>query len=330
MEDLDVTTILENFPGLGHPDQPQMGIPSIPAFAPRGLDYSVVFIGAGQDGLSLAGRIRALNIKTVVIEKASSVGSAWTSKYDTVKQHTTRDYNHLPFDRTWTDPDPELLPGPVVADGFARYVGKYGLEVWLNSQPTSCKRDDKSATWTLEITTTSPPKSQTRTLTCRHLAIATGAGAGVSQPTIPSIPNSRIFRGTLMHQSRYRNGRPYGGRHGIVIGTATTGHDIAQSLLDDGAASVTMTQRNPTAVYPVQWILDWQRHAYSTHVPTEISDRMGGSAPSKVAAAIVSRNFVEARKKAEYVKLFDGLERVGFRVDHSKNFPRADIDEVWG
>ena len=46
-----LTTILENFTGLGRPDQPQKGIPSTPAFAPRGLDYSVVIIGAGQGGL---------------------------------------------------------------------------------------------------------------------------------------------------------------------------------------------------------------------------------------------------------------------------------------
>ena len=313
-----LTTMLENFQGLGHPDQPPLGVPSTPAFAPRGLDYSVVIVGAGQGGLSLAGRLRALNIKAVVIEKASTVGSAWTSKYDTVKLHTTRDYNHLPFDRTWTEPDPELLPGPVVAEGFARYVDKYGLDVWLNSQPISCKRDDESATWTLEIATASPSNSKTHTITCRHLAIATGAG--VSQPNMPFIPNSNLFAGTLMHQSRYRNGCPYAGRHAIVIGTGTTGHDIAQSLLDARVASITMIQRSPTAVYPVQWILDWQRSAYGVDVPTEISDRVGGSAPNKVASEIVSRNFAEAAKKPEYMELFDGLERAGFRVDHGQNF----------
>ena len=315
-----LTTILENFDGYGNPDQPQLDFPRGQGTAPPGLDYSIVIVGAGQSGLSLAGRLRALRIKAVVIEKSAFVGNAWISKYDTVRQHTIREYNNLPFDRTWKETDPNLLPGEVVAEGFARYVDKYGVEVWLNSQVSSCKRDDQKSSWTLEIT--SEPRAgslepQTRTINCRHLSIAIGAGHG--EPSLPSIANTDHFKGKVMHQSGFRNGSPFKGLHGIIVGTGTTGHDIAQSMLDHGTASVTMIQRGSTAIYPAEWLAAPQQTLWNVHIPTTISDRLGMASPNRVAAEIMGRNFRENAMKPDYVQLLRGLEEAGFKVNRNAN-----------
>jgi len=49
-----------------------------------------------------------------------------------------------------------------------------------------------------------------------------------------------------MHSVNYKNASAWKGKHGIVIGTANTGHDIAEDMLEEGLASVTMIQRSPT------------------------------------------------------------------------------------
>ena len=69
-----LTTILESFTSHPNPDTPPSPTVSQPTFlCPPSLDYSVVIIGAGQSGLSLAGRLRAVHIRTLLIDVASTM-----------------------------------------------------------------------------------------------------------------------------------------------------------------------------------------------------------------------------------------------------------------
>lgn len=305
-----MVTILESFDGYGHPDEPQMAPEIQSRIDCNGLDYAVAIVGAGQCGLALAGRLKALNIPAVVIEKAS-IGNAWTSKYDSIRQHTVREYNNLPFERTWKQDDPELLPGKIVAEGFANYVNKYGIKVWARSTITSCTRDDKSETWTLEISSTDASQPSSRTIKARHLVVAIGAGVGM--PFMPNVPGFDKFKGKLMHQSGFRNAEAFAKQRGIVVGTGTSAHDIAQDMFNHGM-SVTMIQRNKTAIYPIEWIINSQK-MWNLNVSTGFSDRIGAVAPIKVACEIIDRNMKEAVKRQDYQDLFDGLEKAGFRLD---------------
>ena len=310
-----VVTILESFEGQPHPDEPQMA-PSIhPALMPESLDYAVTIVGGGQGGLALAGRLKALNIPCILIEKGHSVGNAWTSKYDSVRQHTLREYNNLPFGRTWHKDDPELLPGRIVAGGFASYVEKYNIEVLTSSNITSCTRDDSSKKWTLTIET-QPGASdvpQTRTIKSRHLAIATGAGVGA--PSMPTFKDQDRFTGTLIHQSSFQNAKqmPLGSR-AVVVGTGTTAHDIAQDLLNN-SVDVTMIQRGPTPIYPMPWVAETQKYLWNLDIETGLADRMGSTAPVKVGCEIIRRNMKKWAQAEQYQDLFRRLEGRGFRID---------------
>lgn len=96
-----IATILETFEGYGHPDEPQLIPSDRKVLLPDGLDYSVAIIGGGQCGIAHAGRLKAIIVPAIVIEKAPEVGHAWTSRYDSIRQHTFREYNNLPFGQTW-------------------------------------------------------------------------------------------------------------------------------------------------------------------------------------------------------------------------------------
>jgi len=319
-----LVTILESFEGYNHPDEPQMAPAPERSILSSGCDYSVVVVGGGQGGLSLAGRLRALNIPTLVIEKGPAVGNAWTSKYDSVKQHTLREYNNLPFGRTWNKDDPDLLPGKVVADGFAKYTEKYGIAVWVNSEIVSSAHDDSTGTWTFEVVIKDPSSgsAKSRTIRTKHLAVATGAGVGA--PSMPSINGTEQFRGTYIHQSSFRNAKQFSGKRAVIIGTGTTGHDIAQDCFNNDMR-VTIVQRGPTAIYPIEWVLETQKHLWNLDMDTGLADRMGGTAPVKVGCEIIKRNMQAAAKQPQYVKLFEDLEKRGFRVDRESGM----LDQIW-
>lgn len=56
----------------------------------NGLDekshFDCVVIGGGQAGLSVAGRLKALRVSYVVIEKYKEVGDNWKNRYDSAKR----------------------------------------------------------------------------------------------------------------------------------------------------------------------------------------------------------------------------------------------------
>jgi hypothetical protein len=72
-------TMLENFEGYGHPDDATpIFSKSLPPASPSTEEdvFEVIIIGAGQAGLSLAGRLNALGIKNLLLDKESEVGSS--------------------------------------------------------------------------------------------------------------------------------------------------------------------------------------------------------------------------------------------------------------
>ena len=263
-----LVTILENFEEHGHPDVPRLpnaglvngytngitnGIDSQEKPSDTEHSFDVVVIGAGQCGLSLAGRLHALGLNYVLLEKRSYLGKNWVGRYESVRQHTVREYNNLPFDRTWKPDDPLLLPGKIVADGFENYVHKYGINLWRNADTTRADWAPESRTWTLDVALDGV---EIRKLVCRHLVISTGAGFGIDND--PKIPGVELYKGTLLHSGAYKNSRDWIAKDGIVVGSGTMAHDIAEDMYRAGLRSVHMIQRGRTCVYPIEWVIKGQ------------------------------------------------------------------------
>jgi cation diffusion facilitator CzcD-associated flavoprotein CzcO len=57
------------------------------------MEYTAVVVGAGQCGLSVAARLENLGISTLVLEKCSSIGDVWRSRYDSLETNTPRAYS---------------------------------------------------------------------------------------------------------------------------------------------------------------------------------------------------------------------------------------------
>ena len=71
-------------------------------------------------------------------------------------------------------------------------------------------------------------------------------GAGGQVPRMPSYPNQSSYKGLILHSVNYKNSSEWKGKHGVVIGTANTGHDVAEDMVDAGLERVTMVQRGRT------------------------------------------------------------------------------------
>ncbi|PVH87542.1 FAD/NAD(P)-binding domain-containing protein [Cadophora sp. DSE1049] len=307
-------TVLENFEGFGSPDDPSpiFKEPEVTAEKDEQLEHevAVLVVGAGQNGLSVAGRLGALGISYILLEKAPTIGFSWTGKYDAVRQHTVKEMNNLPFDRTYKASDPTLLPAKIVAEGFQNYVQKYRINIWLAAKVESCLKSSGSPGWVVKVR----KGEQEHVIKARHIVLSMGASQSV--PNYPEIENASSFTGTILNIGSFKNSSPWKGKKAIVVGSATGAHDVAQDMLDYGVGTVTMIQREKTPIFPVEWIVAGQSTIYNLQIPPQMADRIAGTEPHKVSREILKINFKIAQKIEK--ERFDALERVGFYVDRER------------
>jgi cation diffusion facilitator CzcD-associated flavoprotein CzcO len=96
-------------------------------------------VGGGQAGLSMGGRLKALGIHYIVLDKHNEVGDSWKTRYASARLHTTREYAHLPFDRTFPAHYQEWLTKDDLAQGYRDWVSKFGINVRQRSKLISAE-----------------------------------------------------------------------------------------------------------------------------------------------------------------------------------------------
>ncbi|KAK5047064.1 hypothetical protein LTR84_007006 [Exophiala bonariae] len=284
--------------------------------------FDVIVVGGGQAGLGIGGRLQALNVSYLVIDKFEAVGDSWNSRYDSTKLHTAREFGHLPFYRTYDDSYPEFLTKGDIARGHQDYVNRFGINVWQSTELVSSSWSNEKRIWTSHLVR----GTEDIILTTRHLVFASGSAG--REPVMPSLPNQEQFKGLVLHSSDYHNSHQWKGLHGVVIGSANTGHDVADDMLNAGLSSVTMVQRSRTWVLPAEHYMVLIKASYNPDVPTEKADRENLSLPVSIRRQMAMKYLhTMARNDSER---FDALEMAGFNVERYGDIANVLFDRLGG
>jgi thioredoxin reductase len=268
--------------------------------------FDCAIIGAGQAGLSVAGRLKSQNVDYVVLDRNKRVGDAWRNRYDTVKLHTTRDSSYLPFNRTFDTSYPVYLSKDDLAKGYENWVNEFQIKVWGSTVLEKGTWLPEEDAWELQLTRNGKPTS----IKARHIVMATGAGC--QTPIMPVLDNVDHFRGSAVHSASYKSATSWKGMRGVVVGTANTGHDVAEDMLAAGLSSVTMVQRSPTYVLPTEYYKKFQDGIYNQQMPTKIADRIAYSNP--LAIGRLSNMRILHKMADEEPERFDALEKANFKL----------------
>ncbi|RVX68377.1 hypothetical protein B0A52_07377 [Exophiala mesophila] len=276
---------------------------------PLSVDYDVVIVGGGQAGLGTAGRLQALNIRYVVLETHEHVGDNWATRYESARLHTPRDYNHLPFSRTFDPSYQDFLDKYDLVKGYQHYVRTFGIEknIQFQSTLTGGSWNADRRIWTLRVS----KLGSEQILTCRHVVIAVGGGG--QTPLMPDFPGRKEFHGEVLHSVDYRSADQWRGKSTIVVGTANTAHDVAADMVDAGLESVTMVQRNRTYVLPAEYYKIISERTYNGKTPIEDADRAQYSQVTAISR-LLSMDALNTMASKEPER-FDALEKVGFKVE---------------
>lgn len=310
-----ISTMLEQVPQLGDVEllqprsEPLQGMNGTPEDIDVGknMSYDAIVVGAGMAGLSMCGRLQALGVSYIALESYPEIGCNWSERYESFKLHTSRASSHMPCETTWpADKYPYFLSGKHLAEGYQRYVKKYGLNVQTSSRVEKATWNKQDKIWTVTIKS----KNGIENMRARHLVLAIGAGGSV--PKMPVLPGQEEFQGTVLHSVNYRNAKGWKGKKGVIIGTANTAHDVAEDMLDAGLNSVTMVQRNATPILRIQYYRHALDGVYNDEIPTAQSDRLWLTAtPSPITRLLILQLMAHlASQDDEY---FDALDRAGFK-----------------
>ena len=202
-------------------------------------EADVVIVGAGAAGLSAAAALKRRGIEAVVLEQNPRVGGTWARRYDRLHLHTVRGFSGLAHYSI-----PRRYSKYLSRDEFVEYLGEYARHLDL-SVVTGCPvqkvriESDRPTLWTA-VTARGDWH-------CRAIIIATGQ---YRVPILPAWGGREIYRGELVHSSRYTSALPYRGKRVLVVGAGNSGTEIATDLAEHGAARVALSIRTPPPIVP--------------------------------------------------------------------------------
>lgn len=270
-------------------------------------DPEVLIVGGGQGGLTLAARLRQMGVDALIVEKHPAVGDNWRTRYHSLTLHNEVWANclpYMPFPETW----PTFVPKDKLAGYLEAYAEAMELNVWTSTEMKHAEYDAKEGVWTADLISAT---DGTRRIRARHLVMAVGGSTGVPNNKL-TLPGIEQFAGEIVHSSEFRGGVAYRDRHAIVIGAGTSGHDVAQDLYENGAASVSLVQRGPTCVVSLVPSGTMVYGLYREGPPDDM-DLITAAIPYEVLRE--TYQWITKRTCEIDADLLNGLRSVGFKLD---------------
>ena len=269
-----------------------------------------LIIGGGQGGIALAARLRRLGVSHLVIEKNRHAGDSWRNRYRSLVLHDPVWYDHLPY-LPFPDDWPVFTPKDKMGDWLEAYVSTMELNYWTSTICTSASWDETAQRWQVEV----EREGEKLTLTPEHLVLATGA---YGAPKMAPIYEIEPFKGDVIHTSQYGDGSHYTGRKVVVIGSASSAHDVCLDLWENDA-DVTMIQRSSSIIVKSETLMElgfeglYSEAALAKGITTEKADMMSASLPYAMIPEAQQPLYEEiARVDAPF---YEALTKAGFLWD---------------
>lgn len=274
------------------------------AVAYEDRDPAVLVVGASQSGMTIGARLSLLGVDTLVIDKDARIGDSWRKRYHALTLHNETRVNHLPympFPRSW----PVFIPKDMLANWFELYAEAMEINVWTGTELTGGTWDEAAECWDVTLKRADGTERRMRP---HHIVMANGVS---SIPIVPDLPGLKDFKGVVRHSGDVGSGLDWTGKHALVLGTGTSGHDVAQDLAVSGAAEVTLIQRRPTLVVSLKEA-QAPYALYDEDIPFEDKDLLAVSFPFP----IYRRAHQRMTKMNEHADrdLLEGLKQKGFRL----------------
>lgn len=235
------------------------------------LDYDVVIIGAGLQGLAAARIFLQLEpeLKLLIVDANMSVGGVWAKEniYPGLMTNNLRgtfEYTDFPIDDALGVRNEEHIPGEVVYEYFRRYAEKHDLTRRIEFGKKVVVAEKLQAGWRLELETAWPnwqssgPPPTKRTIKCSKLIVA----AGLTSTAAPiNIKGSEEFTAPIVNFGNYARKAPQ------IYEDSSIGR---VAVLGGGKAAYDIVYLMATHGKQVTWIIRASGHGPTYMAPAHI------------------------------------------------------------
>ena len=195
------------------------------------------------------------------------------------------------------------------------------LNFWTGTELVGGTYDEKRREWRVTLRRLDGSE---RVMRPRHLIFATGVS---SIPYTPEVPGLDTFAGAKVHSGDFKDAEKWKGRKALVLGSGTSGHDVAQELHAHGA-DVTIIQRSKTYVVSLKEAQSVYA-IYSEGIPFEDCDLLATSLPYPVLQRSYQISTAKGREvdnalleRARKTRLLSAFRRGRHRVPDDVFAPR--------
>ncbi|CAN6674824.1 hypothetical protein TRVA0_067S00254 [Trichomonascus vanleenenianus] len=271
-------------------------------------DPSVLIIGGGQCGLTVAARLKHLGVKALVVDRFERIGDNWRKRYGSLALHDTLYGQQFPYMK-WPETFPEFINAGKLANWLEHYVEALELNVWIKSHfdPERSYFDEKDQKWHVTVVRDGVDYQ----FVVSHVVMATGLSGGKAKWPAP-LPGQDLFKKPIIHSAHHKGGAGLEGKKVLVIGSGSSGHDISLDLVNHGAHP-TMLQRSPTFTMSIEKgiIQTLNGDLFQDGVDLDYADRIADTMPKAVAKSMHEKLIARI---AELDKdMIEGLKKAGFQ-----------------
>jgi putative flavoprotein involved in K+ transport len=301
--------------------------------------FDVIVIGAGYAGLAASYHLKEYGLHHIIFERGN-IGESWRSqRWDNFRFNSTNKLNILPGE----DPEPanpDLFPSAhEFVAALQQYVSAHQLPVYENSKVISVERQGEVFVLSVLF------NDEVRNYSCKQVLIASGVANEIKIPSLAKNISKDIKQ---LHTSEYRNADQLPNGAVLVVGSAQSGCQITEDLLNAGRKvylSTSMVGRIPRW-YRGRDIFYWVKEAKFYDIkaeeiedpkilelrPPQVSgtgsgrDSMSLQSLSKNGAVILGKMY-----KADNAKVFfqeDAAQHVRFADDFSQKIKKMIDDHI--